>query len=580
MKDSKKNRFFSSRLAVPLVLIPALAAAIVLAPYIWAFGNIKTTLIILLHVAAPLTLLAIWTYSLRQKVVRQTRELEESEAKYRTLVENAHDGITLILGNEHIYANKSLLNMLGYSEEEYKALKPNDLIPSMPDNSQLFEHHQHMRQGGHAMKDRFECRLKTKDGMLLSALISASPIVIEGQHGAIIMITDITERKKLEEEQLKIHKLEALGILAGGIAHDFNNILAAILGSVSIARRTASKSGSFEQIESLLDSAQKATLRAKDLISQLLTFSKGGEPIRQSASVEDLIMESAELGLRGSNVKSELAIAGDIQPVEVDPGQIIQVFSNLVINADQAMPEGGTVYIRAENIKNGSQVLHLLEDKQYVRITICDRGIGIGEEDLPRIFDPYFTTKKDGAGLGLATSFSIVKKHGGQIEVDSKPEIGTTFQVYLPAAKHKNAVQQIEPEDKFEDTGRVLIMDDDHDVLEMARMMVSHLGYDVETARDGIEVIERYRHSIEINAPFDVVLMDLTVPGGMGGKEAIEQLRKIDPEVTAIVSSGYSDDPVMSEFTACGFKGVVSKPYTIEELEIAIGRSRTQTTLS
>ncbi len=570
----RQTIFFSRWLAAILVLVPAILAGMVMAPYIQEFGSLKTTVFMLIHVAGPLMVLLVWTYSLRRKALRATLELEESEAKYRTLVENAKDGITLILGRKHIYANASLLEMLGYTKEEYLALKLDEIIPGNPADSRLFDCHEHIRHGGNAIQDSFECQLKTKGGHLLDVLISVSPIVIDGQPGAIKMITNITERKKLDKELLKTHKLEALSILAGGIAHDFNNILAVILGNISLANRALGKSGSPEQITSLLDSTKKATLRAKELVAQLRTFSRGDQPARESTPVEELMQESAEFGLRGSNVKSELSIASDIWPIEVDPGQIMQVLSNLVINARQAMPNGGTVYIRAENIPNGSGRLHVLKDVKYVCITIIDKGIGITEKDLPNIFDPYFTTKEDGAGLGLATSFSIVKKHSGHIDVESRPEVGTTFSVYLPAAGKRPSAKANETSISYSESGRVLIMDDDKDVLKMASLMVSQLGYDVETAKDGIEAIERYRMGREENKPFDVVLMDLTVPGGMGGKEAIQRLRKIDPFVKAIVSSGYSDDLFMSEITACGFKGAVAKPYTIEELDRAIANLR------
>ncbi len=395
--------------------------------------------------------------------------------------------------------------------------------------------------------------------------------------GVVVVFQDITEQKRMEEELHKAQKLESLGILAGGIAHDFNNILTGILGNISLARMG---SGGNHALAARLEEAEKACLRAKDLTQQLLTFAKGGVPIKETASLQNILTETVEFVLRGSRVQYRSHMASDLWPAEVDKGQISQVIQNLVINSVQAMPDGGTLSIRAEN-----EAIHQTAEIQgvrippgnYIRIEIEDEGIGIPQKYLDKIFDPYFTTKQDGSGLGLAICYSIIRKHGGYILVASEVGKGTVFTIYLPAKPEE--VKKKQAEDMFPNYlpegggGRVLVMDDEPTICDVARQMLEYMGYEVETAADGQEAIRLYRTAMKRGCPFDLVIMDLTIPAGMGGKEAIQELKKIDPHVLAIVSSGYSNDPVFGNYQQYGFQGCVTKPFGLKELKEALVRT-------
>jgi CheY-like chemotaxis protein len=367
----------------------------------------------------------------------------------------------------------------------------------------------------------------------------------------------------MEEELLRVEKLESIGILAGGIAHDFNNILTAILANIALAKMHPNAvDQSFER----LVKAEKAALRAKDLTQQLLTFSKGGTPIKKTVSIAELIKESTSFALRGSNVRCEFSILDDLWPVEVDEGQMSQVINNLIINADQAMPEGGIIKVSAENMTVGAEEVLPLREGKYVKISIDDQGIGIPEEHLQKIFDPYFTAKQKGSGLGLATTYSIIKRHDGYITVDSKLGVGTTFYIYLPASEKELLTKKDTEEIPLVGKGKILVMDDEEMIRDAGGGILSHLGYEVEFARDGAEAIEIYKQAKESDQPFDVVIIDLTIPGAMGGKEAIQKLLVIDPEIKAIVSSGYSNGSIITDFKQYGFSAILPKPYEVKEL--------------
>jgi PAS domain S-box-containing protein len=402
------------------------------------------------------------------------------------------------------------------------------------------------------------------DGTERSVAKSIAPIFSHKSSiiGVVLVFRDVTELRKMEQEVLRANKLESLSILAGGIAHDFNNILTAVIGNISLARMYGINS-----VETLavLDEIEQASQRARDLTQQLLTFAKGGLPVKKTASIAELIKETSSFVLRGSNVKCRYHIPGDLWPVEIDRGQISQVINNLIINAQQAMPEGGTIRINCENETMGAERHLPLSEGDYIKITINDTGMGIPGEYQQRIFDPYFTTKQKGSGLGLAISYSIINKHGGHISVKSELGNGATFFIYLPASQYQVSPAS-EKQKALTGHGKVLVMDDEEMVVKVAGKMLKHIGYEVEIAGDGVDALRLYQEARMKGRPFDAVIMDLTVPGGMGGREAISKLLEIDPDVKAIVSSGYSNDPVMANFRDYGFRGVVVKPFKIEEL--------------
>jgi nitrogen-specific signal transduction histidine kinase/ActR/RegA family two-component response regulator len=385
----------------------------------------------------------------------------------------------------------------------------------------------------------------------------------------VISLEDITERNRAEENRHRVDKLESVGLLAGGIAHDFNNLLTGIMGSISCAKLGLNPE---EKPFKYLITAEIASLRAAELTQQLLTFARGGAPVKKRTAVGRLVRESTGFAVRGTPVNCVCQVQDDLWPCEVDEGQINQVLNNLIINAVQAMPGGGGITVTCANLVLAGEASVYLPPGTYVRITIQDTGAGIPKEHLAKIFNPYFTTKKAGNGLGLATASSIIKKHEGAITVVSEPGQGTTFTLYLPAvdAVEEPEVQAAPP--VLPGTGRILVMDDEPHVLEIATAMLECLGYACATARDGAEAVALYRQAAAGQAPFAAVIMDLTIPGGMGGKEALARLLDQAPEVRAIVSSGYSDSAVMAEFATFGFQGVLSKPYRIEDLSSVLTR--------
>ena len=397
--------------------------------------------------------------------------------------------------------------------------------------------------------------------------------------GIVVTFRDITAALQMRDERTKVNRVASLGLLAGGIAHDFNNILMAVTGNVSLARAGLPAESATSRA---LGEAEQACLRARQLTWQLLTFSKGGVPVKKIVSPAVAIQEAVTLATRGTNVSCHLTIAPDLWPVSADESQLVQVFSNVVINAQQAMPRGGTIEVCAENVVEGVerwQYALRAARGPYVRISVTDQGIGIPEENLGRIFDPYFTTKQVGSGLGLATSYTIIKNHGGHVSVLSKPDQGTTVQISLPAelsarigapAGVEAIVRAGGATAPHSNRGRILVMDDEPAIRTLAVNMLAYLGHDAEAASDGTSAVERYRRALGTARSFDAVILDLIVPGGMGGRETMQRLAEIDPSVTGIIVSGYAQDPVVTQFREHGFKGVIGKPFTLQELRGAL----------
>ena len=488
--------------------------------------------------------------------------LLQSEKRYRDLFENSSDLIQMVAPNGNfLYVNRAWRETFGYSEEEIASLAIFDLIATDCQGHCQTTFQQIISDPKlHYLDTVFT----TKDGR---------QVIIEGnaicnfENGKPVftqcIFRDVTEKKKLIEELIKAQKLESLGVLAGGIAHDFNNLLTAILGNISLAKLYTRPQ---DTITDYLDKTEKASIRAQGLTKQLLTFSKGGAPIKKVTTITELIKDSTSFVLRGSQVKCDYHFDPDLWAVEADEGQLSQVAQNLVINARQAMPEGGTITIRATNKNLTHGELPSLPPGNYIKILFQDQGTGIPPEHLFRIFDPYFSSKSTGTGLGLAISYSIIKNHNGLITVSSELGQGTTFSILLPATlspapqpKKQDDLQKI-------DTKKILIMDDDQTVREIAASMLRFIGCNVEEAEDGKEAIALYQKAQQDGAPFDIVIMDLTIPGGMGGKEAIVALLNVDPQARVIVSSGYANDPIMASYKEYGFCGVLPKPFKMDDL--------------
>ena len=504
---------------------------------------------------------------------RMTAEqaLSESETRYRELFEKAPVGVYRSSPDGYfLAANPALATMLGYAtpQELMDIDTSNKGAPLYVSAGRRADFLANIAGSGHL--ESFESEVRRKDGSTI--WISENVRQVRDAGGRILyhegFVSDITPRRQLEGEMLRASKLEAVGILAGGIAHDFNNILTVVLGNITLAEMDSGAQGA---VVEMLRDAKRATLRARDLTQQLLTFAKGGSPVRSAVNLAELLSESAGFALHGAKVRGEFSFAPDLWSADADKGQIGQVVQNLVINSVQAMPEGGIVRVGAVNMAVPPEVAPpQLAPGRYVRISVSDTGVGIAPEHLANIFDPYFTTKQQGSGLGLATVYSIAKKHRGHIEVESRLGRGTTFHLWLPAASAEEVAANNRPALPAKMKARVLFMDDEPAIRNMAGMFLGRLGIDFELAADGAAAVMRYKAAQTAGLPFDLVITDLTVPGGMGGREAMEQLVAFDPKVRAIVSSGYSRDPVLANYKAHGFCGILPKPYSLDQLQEAL----------
>jgi PAS domain S-box-containing protein len=383
------------------------------------------------------------------------------------------------------------------------------------------------------------------------------------------LLAEMEQRKQVEEELLRGRKLESLGVLAGGIAHDFNNLLTIISGNIALAKMHLKPADS---VCNILEQAAVACNRATSLALQLLTFGKGGAPVRRPAPLVGVVKDAVDLARAGAQVSIDLAIVSDLWSAEIDIEQIGQALHNILLNARQAMlEEGGIIEVRAENVVFDADS-QPLRSGRYVMISVRDHGCGIEADVLPRIFDPYFTTKQSGSGLGLATVHAIIAKHEGHITVRSMLGVGTTFSVYLPACAAAPPAESVIGRQLQTGSGRILVMDDEEALRKLLAQILERLGYEVECAREGAEAIELYQRAVDSGHCFDAVLLDLTIAGGMGGKEVASRLREVDDSVILIVSSGYSNTPVMSEFRSYGFDDVISKPWTPVQLSEVLRR--------
>jgi PAS domain S-box-containing protein len=487
-----------------------------------------------------------------------------SETRYSETIELLPLGIyECTMAGLITFANREAFVYFSMDESDFKKGKYifDVIIPEDADKARkmIMNHLQH-----EPITD-FDYTGLRKDGTTFPLEIHSSIIFKNGMPvGMRGVLLDLTFRKKMEEELFKSSRLESVGILAGGIAHDFNNILTAMLGNISLSRMSLSADN---PCQSLLNDAEKAGFRAKDLTQQLLTFSRGGAPVKESMFLPAIIRDSAEFVLRGSFSKCTFVLPHDLWPVHADKGQISQVIQNLIINANQAMPKGGIITVSSSNreIRTGEQS-HLTAGR-YVLIQIQDSGVGIDEKLLHNIFDPYFTTKDTGNGLGLSICYSIIKNHGGIIEVESEIGKGTLFTVLLPAAdSFTESEQSAQTASLLNGSGRILIMDDDTMINDFLKSLLVRFGYDVETVPDGQTALELYDKAAEHNNPFHLVIMDLTIPGKMGGRETIVLLKAKYPEAKVIVSSGYATDPVMTNFRDYGFSAILPKPFDTDDL--------------
>ena len=507
--------------------------------------------------------------------LKAEKVIRDNEEKYKTFFENSHDAMLVIKNGRFIDCNKAAVKMLKYArKEEFLNATPEDLSPEFqPDGKLSAEKVSEMLQITAENKSHiFEWTHRKKDGTLFPVEVSLTSIESGGEEIIHTVWRDISQRKKAENELIKMQKLRSLGTLAGGIAHDFNNILMGIYGNLSLAKLDLEKS---HPAFPFLEDAEKSMNRATSLTHQLLTFSKGGDPVKELVQLEEIVKEVVQFTLSGSNIKPVIKEDDDLWMADADKGQMQQVISNLIINAKQAMPEGGHVYVTLENTEIEANTISQLRAGTYIKITVRDEGVGISHRHLNSIFDPYFTTKQAGHGLGLATVYSIINKHYGFIDVSSTLEKETIFTIYIPAvivANSDSKKQTDPPAGSDRKSGKILIMDDTEALLKLLSKALVKNGFEVETALEGELVIEKYKESLRRGLPFDVVCLDLTIPGGMGGVEVLKELIKIDSGVKAIVLSGYSNDCVMANFQDYGFIGKLAKPFDLKELRNELSR--------
>jgi two-component system, cell cycle sensor histidine kinase and response regulator CckA len=490
-----------------------------------------------------------------------TKELLSVKRDFEMILETMTQGILEITtAGRIIYVNPSAASLVNTPEEKLLSTRLTDLFQES-ERQRVETLLRELRSSGTCVYDNAPLVL---NGRLV--LVKILPVT-RGHARAIVMFDDVTERIQMQHELQKVQKIEALGTLAGGIAHAFNNLLMVIIGNISLAKMHA---GVDRKLCEKLELAEQAIVKARELTNELLPFSTGGAPIRTVAGITELIEEVCTSTLEESGTRCQITISKELRPVSADLTQIRQVIAGLIANADEAMPNGGLVEVRAENVSSNDNPMLSLKQGEYVKISVRDRGCGIAEEHLARVFDPYFTTKQMGRGLGLAAAYSIIDKHSGGIAVHSDVDRGTTFCVYLPAVVDQSPAQIASELHAKMAKSKVLVMDDEEAIRDVTGQMLRNMGYSVSFASDGAEAIRLYQEAHEAGDSYGIVLMDLTIPGGMGGKEAVRDLLRIDREANVIVCSGYGSDPVMSQYNEYGFRGVLHKPYNMRELQNAL----------
>jgi two-component system, cell cycle sensor histidine kinase and response regulator CckA len=494
--------------------------------------------------------------------------LKESEGRYRTAIEQSHDGVVILKGDTLFYANQKYIEIFGYDKSEEVVGRSVSITIHPDDRSRVLDINW-KRQAGEPVPSHYEFRGIKKNGEAILIEVSATRTVYHGEVVSVVYLRDVTSRKALEAELFRSRNLESIGMLAGGIAHDFNNLLAAVIGHIALARMYVEVGSKTDEV---LKAGERAALVGKDLTRQLLTFSRGGDPLRKIIDITTLIKDATEICLKGTDIVWKYSLPNHPLLAEVDVIQLRHVVHGVLTNAKEAMPEGGSVTVGAARVILENGTISSVPAGDYVMVFVQDQGVGVPQEHLIRMFDPYFTTKDRGAqkgmGLGLAITHSIVKKHNGFIKIESEPGVGTTVRIYLPA---RAEVEKEKTEDAEPVGGgarkRILVVDEDVTLRVVTVEILKKLGYDVAFARTGTEAAELYARALQSLTRFDGVILDLIGPGGMGGIETIRRLLEMDPDARVIVSSGYSDDPIIADYAAYGFKGAIPKPYGIDELK-------------
>ena len=477
------------------------------------------------------------------------------------LFDSSGDGLAIIHNKAFLAVNAKMADLYGATVSELLALPVQDVFPRIDVSAEEI-----------SMEPRADQRtdLISSSGDAIRVSMEIFPFSYQSKPGVLVRIRTVGQDPTLADEIQKVKKLESIAALSGGIAHDYNNLLTVIIGNISLIQSYIDES---DILHKMLNEAFDASIMAKSLTQKLITFSKGGDPMKETADLAPLVKSAVEFSLSGSNIKAEFEMAEDLLLVEIDPSQIGQAIYNIVINARDSMPEGGTLVVKAMNI-DVPDTTDLRQKGKYVSVSITDQGTGISAQNLEKVFDPYFSTKERGSqkgmGLDLSICHSIIEKHSGWIDITSEKNIGTTVSVSLPASEKKTPAEpparEAAEETLIFGKGRILVMDDEEMIIKLANLILNRLGYDAAFATHGQEALDLYKAAQADRAPFDAVILDLTIRGGMGGKETIEKLIEFDPEVKCIVSSGYSESPVLTNYTEYGFKGKVVKPYSLFEL--------------